>query len=154
MAPLAETGMWRWQRKKGHPSLISVDYFDIMHHHDALDRTEWTWPDLTLTQEFIPLTQTMSMRQHSDRIILQMKIVESKCKKMLKAPKAKWGRRKKAKKMFHQNGRKWKQSRKTVKKGGNVRVCHWMKMSLNRKQLQLLFQPGSVLATKERATLW
>lgn len=90
----------------------------------AMLQTERNEPDLTLTQEFIPLTQTMSMRQHSDRIILQMKIVESKCKKMLKAPKAKWGRRKKAKKLFHQNGRKRKQSRKTVKKGGNVRVCH------------------------------
>lgn len=49
---------------------------------------------MTLTKEFIPLTQTTSMRQHSDRIILQVKTVESKCKRMLKAPKAKRGRKK------------------------------------------------------------
>lgn len=128
MAPLAGTGMWRRQRKKGDPSLISMYYFDIMHHYDAPDRAEWTWSDMTLTKEFIPLTWTIFMRQHSDRIILQMKIVETKCKKMLKAPR-KMGKKKKQLQLFHQNGRKRKQSRKTVKKGENVRVCHWMKIN-------------------------
>lgn len=39
------------------------------------------------TKEFIPLTHITSTTQHSDWGILQMKIVEGKCKKYRKARK-------------------------------------------------------------------
>lgn len=60
-------------------------------------QTKKNEPDLTqILQRNCSLPQTTSMTQHSGRIILQMKILTSKCKEVLKAPKSKRGQRGKA----------------------------------------------------------
>lgn len=96
-------GRNRYVRKaeKGELSLISVDYFDILHHCNAPNK-EWAWSDTTPTKKCIPLAHIISVTQHSDRGILQKKIVGGKCKKYWK-PLKKNGEEKKQLQLFHQN---------------------------------------------------
>lgn len=144
MAPSAETSMWRRQRNKGALRLISMDYFDNMCHRDAPGRAEWTCSDMTLRKEFVLRPEPTSVRQHSDWIILRMKIAESKCMEILKTPKTKRRRKNPMTSIVSQNDKKaskaWKENRRTC-----------LSVSLNEnKQLKLLLQPGSVQATKRK----